>query len=132
GGGSAVVLLGITSGPRGLVGSGLTGAGMRPRPCAVVSITSDSKVCTEVKALVPTVVVQAERPAPTSRIAANAADRRPVKSNAMKLPFSPPAEAYSRARRVRPDSGSNWFTPGLGRASGRHQGDRATAAPPLG
>jgi len=39
--------------------------------------------------LVPSVVVQAESPAETMRSAASVADRRPVKSNAMKLPFIP-------------------------------------------
>jgi hypothetical protein len=42
-----------------------------------------------VNALVPSVVVQADRPMATSKIAATEAVRRPVKSNAIELPFSP-------------------------------------------
>jgi hypothetical protein len=52
---------------------------MSPRPAAVVSSTSVSKVWAEVKALVPSVVVQAERPIETSAMAAKAAIRAPVK-----------------------------------------------------
>ena len=55
----------------------------------MLSITSVSKVCADVKALVPSVVVQAESPRETSRSAARVAVRRPIKSNLMKLPFIP-------------------------------------------
>ena len=108
--------LGITSGPRGLVGSALRRAvrESRPMPAAVGSSTSRSKVCGSVNALVPSAVVQARKRrqrAATSHGQGSAAPHGPFERHECSL-FPSRVAAYSPSCRLRPDSGSNWFTRG--------------------